>query len=209
MQVFILSIALAAVAAIKPIIYIEGTMGSGKTTIINLLNDTNIDGLCLLEEPYDDIIPMLQAGNFNNDGDLALLQVHFMDMHNRQLYKSVHHNDNCRLFVVDRSIHSCLYVYLPKSLRDPFRIIYNDRIGHHSKLFDNQYIYFLDVQPSIALERVHARNRDPSEQSIKLKYIIEQYDKYMEMLDYLKAARVPIYYQSDFDILKLVSILLS
>jgi len=170
------------------VMYIEGTMGSGKTTFLKTIKSTfenRYEGLCFVEEPHE---ALNDSGIFNSDlsdpANLAILQALFMKLYTHQLIQLIK-MDHCKIIFVDRSIHSCYYVFLEK-YHQALHVLYKSYLSDHVYLFSTKHEFiFINTPPTEALQRIIARKRSDAETLIQLSYIQTQYERLITMFEIL------------------------
>lgn len=176
------------VAANYKVVYIEGTMGSGKTTFLKTLKATfenQYEGLCFVEEPYE---ALSASGIFNTDlsdpGNLAILQALFMKLYTHQLIQLIKLK-HCKIIFVDRSIHSCYYVFA-EQYHQALHVLYKSYLSDHPYLYSTKHEYiFINTPPTEALKRIIKRTRSDGEKLIPLSYIQTQYERLIIMFEIL------------------------
>lgn len=163
------------------LINIEGNIGVGKTTLLNLLKTSNISNSIFIEEP------IYECGNlfneyYKNPKRYAFTFQHFIRIKRfENLIK--HINDDNDYIIMDRSLDSDKNVF-GQMKYDEHNM--NDIEWNIYKLWDNLIkiniptkTIYLKCSPLIALQRIKKRNRIP-EQNITLDYLtkIHNYHEY-------------------------------
>lgn len=171
---------------VRPIVWIEGLIGSGKSTLSKILGE--LLRMRVLYEPVDEN-PYLE--DFYNDEkrwafamqihllgiraglqDLAAEEVLSGNMFNGVILDRGLPGDHafCRLHVDRENIH-------PREF-ETYQVLYRHRTN---KLKPPSIMFFLDVEPEVALRRVKERARG-AEVGIDLKYLSDLRDQYYDLM---------------------------
>ncbi len=157
------------------LISIAGLIGAGKTTLADALSAKL--GCCVIKEQYDTnpFLADVYAGHYELSLDS---QLYFLASRVEQLDKSTLRAGQLCIsdYVFDKEL-----IYAKVGLDTPKMILYK-------KIFD--YLcdrpaepilaIFLDIEPSVCLERIHKRNR-PFEQNISEKFLSDLQSEYRKL----------------------------
>lgn len=170
---------------LKILISIEGSVGSGKTTVIDRLRSApELDGAIFIEEPLGRQLELLERYYHNPHYEASLLQtsmllrrgnVHFLAMRETGLY------------IVERTIETDKNIFMQANynmghLNDVYRKDYLEMYDNLSGMvkMPHRYIY-LRGSEDLLLRNIKTRNR-PGEQRINKYYLHtleELYDKWL------------------------------
>lgn len=170
----------------KIIISVEGNIGVGKTTFIDIISN-NIDNTFVVKEPVDEWIQLTDLDgtnlletyyNNNNRWAYSFQNMACLTKIEKMLETLKNPNISSRYIFLDRSIETDLNVFssmyidnkiysmLEYSMFKKFYQIYQNYLKPPNKQF---YIY-LKCSPEKSLERIKKRNR-PEEANITLEYL--------------------------------------
>ena len=187
------------------LIYIEGGIGVGKTTIINKYIEEHIQikGVVhKIEEPIEE----WTGNNFKNINmldemyldktKLALFQNYILNSHFLNMVKQIFLN-KADIYIVERSIYSCRFVftemfYQNGDINNFEMVILNKQF----EVFNNfnslpDYIFNIVCDSKICIKRIQKRGRKGEEQItldylLKLRYyellLLEKFNKIIEVL---------------------------
>lgn len=185
----------------KIIISIEGNIGVGKTTFIDIIS-FNIDDVFIVKEPIDEWIQLTDFDgtnlletyyNSNNRWAYSFQNMACLTKMEKLLETLKNPNISSKYIFLDRSIEtdlnvfSCMYIdnktysALEYSMFKKFYQIYQNYLKPPNKQF---YIY-LKCSPEKSLERIKKRNR-PEEANITLEYlqiIADYHNKWLDNKD--------------------------
>jgi deoxyadenosine/deoxycytidine kinase len=175
----------------KPIIWVEGIIGSGKSTLSEKLGD--ILNLRVMREPVeenpylDDFYKDPQRWAFAMQIHLLGIRAGLQDLAAEEVLWGTQYNgvvldrglpgDHafCKLHVRSGNIHPREY--------DTYNILYRHRTN---KLKPPSIMFFLDVEPEVALRRIKNRARG-AEVNIDLQYLSDLRDQYYDLMVELQA----------------------
>lgn len=181
------------------IISIEGSIGAGKTTLIDQLRTIYAadPSVLFLYEPIDVWTASLDGGEsilarFYKDQEeyaFALQTLVYVSVRN-QLRTAIRDHPDCKLIICERSTHASKFVFaqmlvesgkLSPAKYDIYRTMCDnmDRIDGRAAQLDQ--VIFLHVEPETCLERIATRAR-PGEDSISLDYIMNCEEYYLQWL---------------------------
>jgi len=166
------------------IIYIEGNIGVGKTTLVNMLKMKEIQNCIFIDEPFYDEKELFDNYYADMKRWAMTFQIYIRHKRYEKLKKEL--NFNYDYIIMDRSPETDKNVFA-KMLYDKHIMtdiewkIYNTL--NYNIINETKTIY-LYCSPEIALNRIHKRNR-LQESGITLEYLkeVENYhEKYINSL---------------------------
>lgn len=146
-------------------IVIDGNIGSGKTTALQLLkNDSWIreNGFGIVEENVDEWAPYLAAFYENMNRNALVFQMKVLQHHMKQYpYQSDQHTRPSK--ITERSPLSCLQVFgenlhqsgLMSDLEKQFMSDMNNDFG-----WMPETVFYIDTPAEVCYERIHRRSRE-------------------------------------------------
>lgn len=171
---------------VRPIVWIEGLIGSGKSTLSRVLGE--MMNMRVLFEPVESN-PYLDMFYLDKKRWAFAMQIHllgiragFQDLAAEEVLSGQTYNgvildrglpgDHafCRLHVKYENIHHLEY--------KTYRTLYKHRTN---KLKPPSIMFFLDVEPEVALRRVKERARG-AEVGLDLKYLSDLRDQYYDLM---------------------------
>jgi len=158
------------------IIYLEGNIGAGKTTLIDILKDKKIPNCVFVDEPFYEEKELFDNYYADMKRWGLTFQLYIRSMRYQNLKNKL--NNNYGYIIMDRSQETDKNVFA-KMLYDKQIIntfewkIYN---SINYVIPNKTKTIYIDCSPEIALQRIHKRNR-PQESNITLEYLSEV-DKY-------------------------------
>lgn len=165
-----------------PSFIIDGNIGSGKSTILNLLSEQTFNKpIYILKENTQAWNNLLQL--FYKDMNRYAFSLQMMILKDHIYAARIKSNDE--IWIVERSFYSCIYVFgknlLEKNLIN--QIEYDLMINYvDTFLIQNfQHLIYLDCDPNTCYERI--QTRDKIDTSIPLDYIKDIDLKYKEMIN--------------------------
>jgi len=183
------------------IISIEGNIGSGKSTFVNLLKENckDRDDICFLQEPVDQWLQIK-----DNEGNI--LQHYYKDQQKYSfafqmmayisrlsLLREAMQNKQYKFIITERSLFTdkevfCKMLYDDKFINEIEYQIYNKwfyEFDNWLSDFDPKFIFiYFQCDPTISYERVKLRAR--IEETIPLEYLVNCHDyheKWLTMQD--------------------------
>ena len=179
-----------------PVISIEGNIGSGKSTILELLK-TRFEGnksVAFLSEPVDvwreikDEMGVDLLTNFYKDQEKFSFHFQMAAYISRiSAITELQKNNDIKLIIVERSIWTDKNVFA-KMLYDDGKIskleynIYLKWFDEFSKLINHSLNIYIKTRPEVAFERVKKRNR--SGETIPLEYLQKCHNYHDKWLNY-------------------------
>lgn len=170
------------------IIYLEGNIGSGKSTLINLL--TKYDFIKTHHEPlykWKDLngINLFSLSSEDPMKYSFLFQLYItLTMHQRQLFD---YNEN-KINVMERSLLTAKEIFIKASLQNnliekPFCSFFDEWIEFINKTVEIKphYIIYLRTNPNNLLERIKKRGR-LEEKNITLKFLQQLHQLHEEYI---------------------------
>jgi deoxyguanosine kinase len=166
------------------ILSIEGNIGSGKSTILKLLEENNHDNdILFLKEPVD------KWSNIKDNSDITILEHFYKDPSKyafmfqimafatrMQILKdTIAENPNIKVIICERSILADKEVFANMlyndGLIDQMGItIYNTMANNYFKDYPLNGIIYIDADPDVCTNRIKNRNRD-GEDNISVEYL--------------------------------------
>lgn len=175
-----------------PVISIEGNIGSGKSTILNILK-SKLSDVIFINEPVDEWFKIKDKSNRN------MLELFYDDKNKysfvfqitayitrlRKLIEILKDN-NDKIIICERSIYTDKYVFAKMLYQDNFinDIEWNsynywfDTFKEISKL---DGIIYVNTKPNICFDRIKKRNRN-GESNISLDYLNNCHQKHLDWI---------------------------
>lgn len=178
------------------LISIEGNIGTGKTTLINILKNkfTNKDSVIFVEEPLQQWLDLVDndgsniLGKFYGDQERwsYSFQMHAFITRSKDI---LNQNTRDNVVIIERSVLTDCNVFATL-LHESGKIselewkLYNEWFswltGHFNKVKPDKHIY-LKADPEVSFDRMVKRTRD-EETNIPLEYLVEVSDKHDKWL---------------------------
>jgi len=168
----------------KHYIFVEGGVGAGKTTLVELLK-LNISNLEVIYEPVETFIDVKGSGNIydtflTNQSRWSFTANVYITLMHMQAVKKFIADKQTTIVVVDRSIYADYYIFGRPAYESGLITllewtIYQELFHHfqeHSQLQPSAFIY-LKASPETISHRVKQRNRI-EEKELSLDFICHQ-----------------------------------
>ncbi len=176
------------------IISVEGNIGSGKSTILDILREKHFDNdnIIFVDEPVSE-------WNLIKDGDKTILELFYQDKDKysftfqimayitrlRKLLEAVENNPN-KIIICERSIYTDKYVFAKMLYQQGYINeiewqTYNywfDTFKQKTKL---DSVIYINTDPDICFERIKKRNRT-GESNIPIEYLEHCHNLHQEWL---------------------------
>lgn len=176
-----------------PIFSIEGNIGVGKTTFINMIKEASHEKhIIYLEEPVNEWLSIKNKENktilelFYEDQDSYAFSFQMMAYISRLalLKKTIKEHPDA-IIITERSVYSDRHIFAKmlfddKKIEDVNYQIYNKWFDHFVEDVPISKIIYLKCDPSIALSRVLKRNRQG--ETIPLEYLEECHNYHEDWL---------------------------
>ena len=175
-----------------PVISIEGNIGSGKSTILNILK-SKLSDVIFIDEPVDEWFKIKDNNNknmlelfYNNKNKYSFVfQITAYITRLRKLIEILKDN-NDKIIICERSIYTDKYVFAKMLYQDKFinDIEWNsynywfDTFKEISKL---DGIIYVNTKPDICFDRIKKRNRN-GESNISLDYLNNCHQKHLDWI---------------------------
>lgn len=170
----------------KPLIWVEGIIGAGKSTLAEILgNELNMR---IMHEPVESN-PYLDAFYKDNKTHAFAMQIHLLSIRAGMqdlAAEEVMWGDKYNGAVLDRALpgdHAfarlhMVYGNMSKLNYETYRLLYLQRTN---KMKPPSVMLFLDVEPEVAFRRVKERARG-AEVGMTLKYLQDLRDQYLDLM---------------------------
>jgi deoxyadenosine/deoxycytidine kinase len=182
-------------------IYIEGNIGTGKTTFLNLLHTLYPD-YSTIYEPVDQWTALKNADGTN------LLENFYKDQHKWSFafqmnsfisrIKKIKDNHNPTINFIERSVFTDKYCFANNCYKNgtmtkieyDIYVKWHDWLCEEFKMKPTGFIY-LKTSPEISHERINKRNR-PGEESIPLDYLHNLHNLHTEWMLHETEKGIPV-----------------
>lgn len=179
------------------IISIDGNIGSGKSTMVNILKDQflNNDNIIFLEEPVSEWIKIKDDNKnilekFYEDPIKYSFPFQMMALITRYtMLKETIKKHPDSIIITERSLYTDKYIFA-KMLHDSKKMntyeyqIYDKWFNEFSKKIPHHKHIYIVTNPNTCIDRIHKRNRD-GEDNIDIDYLLLCHDYHNEMFKIL------------------------
>lgn len=186
----------------QKLLLIEGNIGVGKTTFLNLLS-THLKKLVVISEPCDewqdiDGQNLLEAFYKDTERWACTMQLYVLMTTVRKLQKSI--VPSCNLYIMERSLYTSKYCFaknllLMSKMNKLEWALYSDVWNWYIKQALQPFaIIYLRAEPEICYERMKVRART-EEEIVPLEYLRmlhDCHDEWLLLKEYSKETGIPV-----------------